>query len=248
MPLLNPGQFGLILHIRNRFKAAGTDGIDRAVGVFPMRKFETFESDHRHFSNLRPVCPCMNAIAWPQWTEEAPGGLTFITSTPPLSICVVCGFCCPRGVWECRQRQRGSLTCVPGKMYAMMGAFRIRRCVGSPTADRHRENRSRMKEGITTMPIRANKPGKKWRCSWCNKSQGDVAFLIATPAGRPRAHICDECVAVCNSLLEDRRIDLQSDNSEQLAERKERAILLALKEASRLGLPVADNEAGGPGL
>lgn len=82
MALLNPGQFGLILHIRNRFKAAGTDGIDRAVGVFPMRKFETFESDHRHFSNLRPVCPCMNAIAWPQWTEEAPGDPDFHNVKP----------------------------------------------------------------------------------------------------------------------------------------------------------------------
>jgi ATP-dependent Clp protease ATP-binding subunit ClpX len=98
------------------------------------------------------------------------------------------------------------------------------------------------------MSIRANKPGKESRCSWCDKSQGDVALLIATPTGRPRAHICDECVAVCNSLLKDRRTDHQSDKSEQLAERKERAIFLALKEARRLGPPVAANETGGPGL
>jgi epoxyqueuosine reductase QueG len=30
--------------------------------------------------------------------------------------------------------------------------------------------------------------------------------LIATPTDKPgpRAYICDECIAVCNSLLEDR--------------------------------------------
>jgi ATP-dependent Clp protease ATP-binding subunit ClpX len=43
-------------------------------------------------------------------------------------------------------------------------------------------------------------------CSWCSKSQDEVAVLIATPTDKlgPRAYICDECVAVCNSLLEDR--------------------------------------------
>jgi hypothetical protein len=98
------------------------------------------------------------------------------------------------------------------------------------------------------MSIRANKPGEESRCSWCDKLQGDVAFLIATPTGRPRAHICDECVAVCNSILKDRHTDHQSDKSAQLSERKDRAIFLALKEANRRGSPVVDNEAGGPGL
>ena len=43
-------------------------------------------------------------------------------------------------------------------------------------------------------------------CSWCKKSQDEVNVLIATPTDLPppRSYICDECVAVCNSILEDR--------------------------------------------
>ena len=37
------------------------------------------------------------------------------------------------------------------------------------------------------------------RCSFCNKSQRDVRKLIAGP----QVHICDECVAVCTTILEE---------------------------------------------
>ena len=43
------------------------------------------------------------------------------------------------------------------------------------------------------------------RCSFCHKSQDTVAKLISSPSDYPRAYICDECVAVCNSILEDDR-------------------------------------------
>ena len=43
------------------------------------------------------------------------------------------------------------------------------------------------------------------RCSFCHKSQESVAKLISSPSDYPRAYICDECVAVCNSILEDDR-------------------------------------------
>ncbi len=43
------------------------------------------------------------------------------------------------------------------------------------------------------------------RCSFCHKSQDAVAKLISSPTDYPRAYICDECVAVCNSILEDDR-------------------------------------------
>ncbi|MGA9644224.1 MAG: ATP-dependent Clp protease ATP-binding subunit ClpX [Terriglobales bacterium] len=43
------------------------------------------------------------------------------------------------------------------------------------------------------------------RCSFCHKSQENVAKLISSPSDYPRAYICDECVAVCNSILEDDR-------------------------------------------
>jgi ATP-dependent Clp protease ATP-binding subunit ClpX len=48
------------------------------------------------------------------------------------------------------------------------------------------------------------------RCSFCHKSQDAVAKLISSPSDYPRAYICDECVAVCNSILEDDRSETQA--------------------------------------
>ncbi len=48
------------------------------------------------------------------------------------------------------------------------------------------------------------------RCSFCHKSQDAVAKLISSPSDYPRAYICDECVAVCNSILEDDRTETHS--------------------------------------
>ncbi len=48
------------------------------------------------------------------------------------------------------------------------------------------------------------------RCSFCHKSQDAVAKLISSPSDYPRAYICDECVAVCNSILEDDRGETQT--------------------------------------
>jgi ATP-dependent Clp protease ATP-binding subunit ClpX len=45
------------------------------------------------------------------------------------------------------------------------------------------------------------------RCSFCHKSQDVVGKLISSPSDYPRAYICDECIAVCNSILEDDRHD-----------------------------------------
>jgi ATP-dependent Clp protease ATP-binding subunit ClpX len=43
------------------------------------------------------------------------------------------------------------------------------------------------------------------RCSFCHKSQDVVGKLISSPSDYPRAYICDECISVCNSILEDDR-------------------------------------------
>ena len=44
------------------------------------------------------------------------------------------------------------------------------------------------------------------RCSFCRKSQDSVQKLISSAIIDPgRAYICDECVAVCASILEDDR-------------------------------------------
>ncbi len=41
------------------------------------------------------------------------------------------------------------------------------------------------------------------RCSFCHKTQDVVGKLISSPSEYPRAYICDECITVCNSILED---------------------------------------------
>jgi len=48
------------------------------------------------------------------------------------------------------------------------------------------------------------------RCSFCHKSQDVVGKLISSPSDYPRAYICDECIAVCNSILEDDKSDAPS--------------------------------------
>ena len=42
---------------------------------------------------------------------------------------------------------------------------------------------------------------KAMQCSFCNKREDAVRKLIASPSDPSRAYICDECVAVCNSIL-----------------------------------------------
>ena len=42
------------------------------------------------------------------------------------------------------------------------------------------------------------------RCSFCSKTQDQVDTLISNPSERSnRVCICNECVAVCNSVLEE---------------------------------------------
>lgn len=41
------------------------------------------------------------------------------------------------------------------------------------------------------------------RCSFCHKPQDAVRKLIASPGDHPRAYICEECVAICNTMLQD---------------------------------------------
>ena len=51
------------------------------------------------------------------------------------------------------------------------------------------------------------------RCSFCHKSQDAVAKLISSPSDYPRAYICDECVGVCNSILEDDRAEVTAGSA-----------------------------------
>ena len=56
-------------------------------------------------------------------------------------------------------------------------------------------------------------PEDTLRCSFCHKSQDAVAKLISSPSDYPRAYICDECVGVCNSILEDDRSEANPSNA-----------------------------------
>lgn len=51
------------------------------------------------------------------------------------------------------------------------------------------------------------------RCSFCHKSQDAVQKLISSPSDDVRAFICDECVSVCQSILDDDRRTKESVNS-----------------------------------
>jgi len=53
--------------------------------------------------------------------------------------------------------------------------------------------------------------GSDIRCSFCNKSQGQVRKLIAGPSG---VYICDECVDICADILEE---ELEDEEVEQIA-------------------------------
>ncbi len=54
------------------------------------------------------------------------------------------------------------------------------------------------------------------RCSFCHKSQDVVGKLISSPSDYPRAFICDECIGVCNSILDDDKTDQPSAGPQKL--------------------------------
>lgn len=53
--------------------------------------------------------------------------------------------------------------------------------------------------------MKRNRTDEALRCSFCHKNQDVVGKLISTPGDYPKSYICDECVAVCNSILEEDR-------------------------------------------
>ena len=60
--------------------------------------------------------------------------------------------------------------------------------------------------------VKRNGPEETLHCSFCHKTQEVVGKLISTPGDYPKAYICDECVAVCNSILEDDRREQPGQN------------------------------------
>jgi hypothetical protein len=84
--------------------------------------------------------------------------------------------------------------------------------------------------------------GKILRCSFCGKSQGEVVKLIAGPT----VYICNECVVVCDQILDDEGIERDPVSQLELAKRHlaraasdlEGARLLIAHEHYRLAVDV----------
>jgi len=59
------------------------------------------------------------------------------------------------------------------------------------------------------------------RCSFCHKTQDAVGKLISSPSDYPRSYICDECIAVCNSILEEDRAPVTVSSGNHLPKPQE---------------------------
>lgn len=51
--------------------------------------------------------------------------------------------------------------------------------------------------------MRRNVSEEILRCSFCNKTQDSVRKLIASPGDHPQAYICNECVLICGTMLDE---------------------------------------------
>ncbi len=62
--------------------------------------------------------------------------------------------------------------------------------------------------------------GSSLQCSFCRKTQSAVSKLISNPGQHERVYICDECVAICATIIEDekRSQEASETDSEQVEE------------------------------
>ena len=73
--------------------------------------------------------------------------------------------------------------------------------MGTASPRSHSTDAESKEPGITA--VKRIVSDESLRCSFCHKSQDTVSKLISSPSDYPRAYICDECVNVCNSILEE---------------------------------------------
>jgi hypothetical protein len=82
-------------------------------------------------------------------------------------------------------------------------------------------------EAATAPVLGAAVPTKTLYCSFCFKSQHEVRKLIAGPAA---IFICDECVALCNEIIDGRPIASQPPSPEELPTERLLQRLAAIEE------------------
>src|ERR1700736_616091 len=54
-------------------------------------------------------------------------------------------------------------------------------------------------------PVKMFNPSKPLHCSFCNKTQEQVEKLISSPSDHKQAYICDECIRVCQTILDNEK-------------------------------------------
>ncbi len=59
-------------------------------------------------------------------------------------------------------------------------------------------------------------PEETLHCSFCHKTQEQVEKLISSPSEYPRSYICNECVSVCQQILEEEKREQTSPVSRRL--------------------------------
>ncbi len=59
-------------------------------------------------------------------------------------------------------------------------------------------------------------PDDTLRCSFCHKTQEQVEKLISSPSEYPKSYICNECVTVCQQILEDEKREQASTTTRRL--------------------------------
>jgi len=59
-------------------------------------------------------------------------------------------------------------------------------------------------------------PEETLHCSFCHKTQEQVEKLISSPSEYPRSYICNECVSVCQQILDEEKREQSSPASKRL--------------------------------
>lgn len=73
---------------------------------------------------------------------------------------------------------------------------------------------------------RAGEAGELLKCSFCGKSQKQVQQLIAGPG----VYICDECVELCNEIIDERQAEKRAQGAEEFELPKPKEIYAFLEE------------------